>query len=112
MSTLSPYAQLFIKADGITICIKLVDIIYLEAQGRQVKIVTVKKDYLTYATLAYLEEGLFPDFFWRVHRSFIVHKIHIDTIQDGSIHMGAYSIPIGQSYERQLLHNTKIKTEN
>lgn len=107
MQTPFSFLYIFIRVDGMNVCLKLSEIIYLESLGKQVKVVTSKGTFLPYATLIHLEKGLYPGFFWRVHRSFIINALHIHHILEGEIHLGDYIIPIGESYEKQVTDNSR-----
>lgn len=63
------------KGDSITF-IKLDDVCYFEAKDKYVNITTDKGTYLTEKTLTQLENQL-PDFFFRVHRSFVINTNYV-----------------------------------
>jgi hypothetical protein len=61
--------------------IAISDIIYLQADGDYVQIVTEKGKYLKEQTLKYFEENLPQALFVRIHRSYIVHVQAIARIE-------------------------------
>lgn len=72
--------RIFIKSEGKLIKIMLEDILYAEAQGDYLKIVTEKESFTTLATLKSMEDSLsLPDFF-RIQRSFIVRMSAIKAL--------------------------------
>lgn len=64
--------RIFIKSEGKLVKILFRDILYLEAQGDYIKIVTQDATFTTLMTLKSMEEILSPPDFCRIQRSFIV----------------------------------------
>jgi DNA-binding LytR/AlgR family response regulator len=78
------------------------DIIYIEGLKDYVKIYTENdsKPILSLMSLKSLEEELPPDRFMRVHRSFIIHKKKITSVNKNRISIGKKQIPIGETYRK------------
>lgn len=84
------------------------DLTYLEATDGKCKIKTVNNEYLVNMTLTSLEKKLVPDYFLRVHRSYIVNVHRIQEIEpwfnstynlqmeDGS------TVPVSRTYVKDL----------
>jgi DNA-binding LytR/AlgR family response regulator len=53
-------------------------------------------------SLKQLEEELPADRFMRVHRSYIIHRNKIDSVNKNRITIGQKQIPIGETYRRQF----------
>lgn len=91
--------QLFIKSDKRLIQIDLPDIFHLENYGNYVKVWLEESYHLTPGTLTHFESLLPSDQFFRVHKSFIVHKKHIDYIEGNHLKLrNGQEIPIGKQY--------------
>jgi len=95
---------LFVKVDGDHQKIAYKDILYVEAFADYVKIWTgPEKRYVTLQTMRKMEQKLPSDLFIRTHRSFIVSKDKIESIQSQAIQVGAARIPVGKNYKDSVL---------
>jgi DNA-binding LytR/AlgR family response regulator len=61
------------------------DILFLEAQANAVRIVTTQQEYRTYQTLSAIESQLPTNLFVRTHRSFLVNRLRVTTLDGFSI---------------------------
>lgn len=80
---------------------KLIDqssVLYLEASGSYVKIVTNNSTYTERGTLSQFEETL-GSLFIRIHRSFIINKVYIEQFNSTSVYINKIEIPISRSYK-------------
>lgn len=78
------------------------DILYLQAMGDYVNIVTADRKYPILSSLKDLLERLPADRFVRTHRSYAVSLQHVHTIEDSAILMGRESVPISDSYRAEV----------
>jgi len=93
----------FMKVDNRLIKIPFADVLYVEALGDYVHVVTEAKKHIVYATMKQIESRFPESRFLRVHRSFIVNLTRISAIEDGTIHLGSKQVPIGQTYLKDVL---------
>lgn len=93
---------IFIKDDKITYKVNLKDILYVEAVGDYVKIITTEKVYLSYQSMKNVETYLPPNRFPRVHKSYIVSISKINAIEGNMIHIHNTTIPIGQTFKKDF----------
>jgi len=100
--------NIFIKTDGKLIKLNYDDILYLEAMGDYVQLVTPSKKYLTLNTLSTIETKLDKTRFIRVHRSYIVNLTKIKDIKGNTLLIGDNIIPISKSYKDEVLQKIKI----
>ena len=96
-----PY--IFVKADKKTYRVGLDKILYVEAVGDYVKIITTEKSLITYMYLKDIERMLPPKLYPRVHRSFIVSISKIESIEGNQIKIQKSVIPIGRSYREVFM---------
>ena len=101
------YTNLTIKADRKLYRIRTEEILYLQAFGDYVKIITRNKKYLPKETLNNIEQRLSPQKFMRIHRSYIVALDAIQFMEGNVLHIEGNNIPIGQSYKGQLLEKLR-----
>jgi DNA-binding LytR/AlgR family response regulator len=98
----SKEASIFLKVDRKVIQIKVNDIVYLEAYGNYVKVWVGIKVYLTPRTLSSFESELISDDnkFIRIHKSYIIQKIHIKMIENRKVEMSnSQLLPVGKNYK-------------
>ncbi len=94
---------IFIKSDYKTIRINVDDILFIEGLKDSVKLHTADKPILSLLSLRALEQGLSPERFTRVHRSYIVALNKIDIIEKSRIKIGQHSITISDMYRDAFL---------
>ncbi|WP_352422224.1 LytTR family DNA-binding domain-containing protein [Proteiniphilum sp.] len=96
---------IFVKSDYKLLHVLFDDILYIEGLKDYVKIYTEgqPKPILSLISLKSLEEDLPPDRFMRVHRSYIIHKNKISSINKKRIIIGEKQIPMGDTYRKQFL---------
>jgi DNA-binding LytR/AlgR family response regulator len=100
--------HIFIR-DGKTIRkILLKTILWLEAKGDYVKIVTQSGNFVIHATLRNLEEKLAANEFVRIHRGYIVPVNKIDYIEDGAAFIQGNPLPVSENYRNELLKNLRL----
>jgi DNA-binding LytR/AlgR family response regulator len=56
------------------------DILYLQAAGRYVKVVTKQREALLRTPLKSLLTQLDPEYFWHIHRSIVINLLHLDHV--------------------------------
>ncbi|OHX65058.1 LytR/AlgR family response regulator transcription factor [Flammeovirga pacifica] len=92
-----------IKADYKLHLIKYNHLRYLEGQKEYVSFHTTTKNILALASLKKMEAELPTDQFIRIHKSFIVNKSEIESLEGNMLGLGDVELPVGQSYRSQLL---------
>jgi len=91
-------SDIYVKSDSKTVRIMFKDIFYIEALADYVIFVTIKGKFIVHYTMKGIEQRLPASIFSRVHRSFIINKDRIESIEDFNIIMGDKAIPVGASY--------------
>jgi len=93
----------FIKAEGKVFKINYEDLLFAEAKGNYTKVVTCNKTILPAISFSNFGKLLAPDFFVRVHRSYIINKSKIDSVEGNAIRINNVEIPIGSNYKENFL---------
>ncbi|HAR37437.1 MAG: DNA-binding response regulator [Bacteroidetes bacterium GWD2_45_23] len=95
---------IFVKSEYRLLHVLYEEIIYIEGLKDYVKIYTENepKPILSLMSLKLLEEELPADRFMRVHRSYIIHRNKITSINKNRIIIGKKQIPIGETYRKQF----------
>jgi DNA-binding LytR/AlgR family response regulator len=94
---------LFVKTDSKIFRIPHKDILYAEASGNYIKIVTPQTTYMPGMTFSQFEQQLPRALFIRVHRSFIINKSFIILIEGNRVYINKTEIPIGSNYKDPFL---------
>lgn len=96
--------KIFIKSEGKLFKLMLEDIIFAEAQGDYLKIVTKTGDYTTLATLKSMDEILCPPKFFRIQRSFIINLSEVQAIVGNVVELtGGHSASVAVNKKEELL---------
>ncbi|RFZ89906.1 DNA-binding response regulator [Mucilaginibacter conchicola] len=88
----------YFKVSGRLIKIHHADLLYVRAVKDYVSLCTINGNYLCYMTMKYLNEMLPDEVFVRVHRSFIVNKNAVETVERNALKIRGEMIPIGAVY--------------
>ncbi len=100
---------IFLKADKKVYKINLEDILYAEATGDYVKVITLEGQYTANITLKRLLDELPSNLFIRVHKSFIISANKIKFFEGNYIKVGQTDIPIGAAYREEIFARLKEK---
>jgi len=90
--------HLFLNVQKKKVKILFSEIVYIESQREYIKIVTIKKEYISKMGTHEIEELLPPALFKRIHRSFIIAVNKIDSYTAEMVEVNGVSIPIGRGY--------------
>ena len=93
---------IFIKVDSLFLNFNFHDILWVEAFGDYVKIVTEEKIFTVYSTLKTIEKKLPDGDFIRVHRSYIVRIDKIKNVDLSNLQIKNKIIPISNTYRQSF----------
>jgi len=88
-----------LRADRKNLKISLDDILYIESLKDYIKVVTINRVILTKQSISSIEEILPRHQFIRIHRSFIVSIIKIESFTNEMIEIGKKQLPISRMYK-------------
>lgn len=80
------------------------DILYIESMQNYLKLHFTDKTFIIHQTMAALEELLPPNVFFRVHKSYLVNTLHIDSISGGRLFITGKEIPISKYRKEEFLN--------
>ena len=92
----SPF--IFVKSDYQIIKIDVDDITLIEGMDDYVKIFTSTKMILTNMTMKDILSKLPSSKFTRIHRSYIISLMHIESVRNKRVKIGEKQIPVGDSF--------------
>lgn len=101
--------EVFLKENGEWVKIKPAEVLYAEAKGNYMKIVTARDEYLLRMTFAEIQEKLKYTYL-RVHKSFAVNPAYINRIELHQLTIGIIKIPVGAGYRNSLLQALGLHT--
>ncbi len=101
---------IFLKAEKKVHKVNLDDILYIEAAGDYIKVMTESGQYMVNDTLKGLQDELPPAQFIRVHKSYIISRNKIKFFEGNYVKVGNADIPIGNSYKEEI--STRLKERN
>lgn len=92
----------FVKDKKRLVKIHAEDILWIKADGVYSLLATTQRQFLLSVHLGMLEEKLKSHPFARVHRSYLVNVLHVETIEEDILTVGSESIPLGKSYREDF----------
>ena len=103
VNTTKPTGYFFIKCENQIEKVFYDDLLYAEAMMNYVMLYTTAKKMMVYVTIKNLEEQLPADLFIKVHKSFIVNKTKIKSIEGNILDIGNEKITISQSLREKVI---------
>ena len=100
---------IFIKVDSRLIKLNFDDILFIEAKGDYISVVTAIKKYIVHNTLKHILTELPSHMFQQSHRSFIANITRIKDIQDSTMLIEEFVVPIGRSIRKDFLTKLGLK---
>lgn len=82
--------------------VQLDEIFYLESLSDYVQIHSIEGSVTTKETITFFEETL-PEYFIRIHRSFIVNRKHIESYTSKSVEINGKELPISRTYKKRAI---------
>lgn len=93
----------FIRAEGKIFKVQFDEVLFVEARGNYIRIVTTAVELMPRMSFSSCQE-LFPlSEFIRVHRSFLINKASISHIEGNRIYIQKNEIPIGNEYREAFM---------
>lgn len=98
---------IFIKSGTKFHKVKMKNIYYIRGTGNYVTFVMDQKEILSLMTMTKALEVLPQNFFFRIHKSYIINSLHVDLIENEEVRMRGERIPIGDSYRQGFFESIK-----
>jgi DNA-binding LytR/AlgR family response regulator len=95
--------RIFLRSNKKHIQLEIDAILYVEASGNYVKVITKNETITIREKLSSVLELLPKEFFLQVHKSFAVAPKHIKSIEGNRIYIEDYIIPIGKLYKTNII---------
>ena len=94
--------SIFLKSNKKHVQVKTGDILYIEAMGNYINVVTTADEIQVRDKISNMLELLADTDFIQVHKSFAVAKKHIHSVEGNRIYIQDFEIPIGKMYKLNL----------
>ena len=94
--------SIFLKSNKKHVQVKTGDILYIEARGNYINVVTTADEIQVRDKISNMLELLADTDFIQVHKSFAVAKKHIHSVEGNRIYIKDFEIPIGKMYKLNL----------
>jgi two-component system, LytTR family, response regulator LytT len=92
-----------VKVDGKLQKIDYNDLLYVEGLREYVKIVCVQRNYVTFERMKNIEDYLPENQFVRVHKSYIVAKKAVQSLEGNMLDLGKSKIPISRERKEEIV---------
>ncbi len=93
----------FVKCDSKYEKIFTHEVLFIQAQQNYIVIHTEQQKYMPLLNLKSVSENLPPDAFVQTHKSFIVAKKHVQSIDNSEALIGKHRIPISRTYREEAM---------
>lgn len=94
--------SVFIKLNEKHMRVPILDILYLEASGSYLKLVTAKGEFFLSQNLSQFMRKNPISKFLRVHRSYVVNMDCVDSFDQDFIYLGLFRIPISDKHKSEF----------
>jgi len=96
--------SMFVRSDRKMVRVSFSDVLFIESLGDYIKIhLSDGKTLVTRDSISNIETVLPQKEFIRVHRSYIVGRMHIDSYTSDTIGIGRHEVPISRSYREEVM---------
>jgi len=100
--------ELYVRTDAKIVKVNFDEILYIEALADYIMIITPNNKYIVHSTMKGFQSRLPEDQFSRVHRSYIINRDKIETIENLFVVINKKFIPIGASYKDDFIDNLNM----
>ncbi|NKI32343.1 LytR/AlgR family response regulator transcription factor [Croceivirga thetidis] len=94
--------RLFLRSNKKHVQVRLNDILYIESIGNYINMILADKEIQVREKISEIKKMLPNNKFMQVHKSFIVAKNHINSIEGNRIFIKDYVVPIGKTYKQNV----------
>lgn len=101
--------HMYVRQNNAFVRIIWEDILYVEGMQNYLKLYFKDRTLIIHQTMISIEEVLPKEFFFKIHRSFIVNIAHIDSIIGGCILIDGKELPIALKRKNELLKTVVYK---
>ena len=79
------------------------DIKYVESMQNYIKIYMATETYIVHQTMSSIETSLPPQNFFRIHKSYLVNKLFVESVQGNEVRIEGVNLPLSKYRKKDLL---------
>lgn len=98
---------IMVKADKKMFRVELDQLLYVEAMGDYIRLVTTDRKLTVYDRLTSFMEKLPPSRFCQIHKSYLISLAKIDYLEGNQLHIGEVALPVSKSFRGDLVERLK-----
>jgi len=99
---------IYVNVDRRLVKVNIASIYLIEAKGDYINIKTQEKNYIVHSTLKKIEDKLPSNYFFKVHRSFIINISEIIDIEDNTALIQKDVVPVSRSNKSELMKKLNL----
>jgi len=92
---------IFIKSDSVMVKLMPSEILFIEALGDYVKVITPEKKHVVHSTMKAFMAKLTDDFI-RIHKSYIINFNKIQKLEENTVKIATYELPVSRTNKKEL----------
>lgn len=100
---------LYVRQSDTFVKVSWVDILFIESMQNYTKLHFKDKSLIIHQTMKAIEESLPSEYFFRIHKSFLINITHIDMISGGRLFINKTELPISRTRKEELLNQVVYK---
>ena len=101
--------DMYVRQGDSFVKIAWADILYIESMQNYLKLHFAGKTLVIHQTMASIEEMLPREYFFRIHKSFLVNITHISMINRGRLFVNDKELPVSRQRRDELLNTVVYK---
>lgn len=102
-SALFEEAFVYLKTEKRLVKVVLKDILYIESIRDYTKIITRDQRVIAHQRISLLEEKLPENWFLRIHRSYLINRLHVQAFSPQFVEIQEKHLPIGRQYKEKTM---------
>lgn len=101
--------SVYIRQGDSFVKISWLDVLFVESMENYLKLYFKERVLIIHQTMTFLENALPKDYFFRIHKSYLVHLSHIDVIKGNFVYIQNHPIPISRQKKEAFLNTVVYK---
>ena len=99
---------LFVRTNGKFKKINILELLFIEASGSYVHLQTLSERFtLSYNLSHFQRKNPLPDL-TRIHRSYVVNLLHVDSFDESSVCVKNHKLPLGDNYKSEFMEKVRL----
>jgi two-component system LytT family response regulator len=104
-NTQAEATYLFVKSEGKLEKILFEEVLYIKGMENYLEIYTTNRKVITHSTLKAFADKLPQRSFLQTHKSYIIARNKITSIEGNTLNIGEHQVPISRQLREQVIHN-------